>query len=68
MELHARQTLLAEGCRGSCSEEVMKKFNLRENADPQTYGLGLKEVATNLHQGDIIFNGKLRNVLFFLSL
>ena len=44
MELRARQTLFAEGCRGSCSEEVMKKFNLRSNAQPQTYGLGVKEV------------------------
>lgn len=44
MELRAKQTLFAEGCRGSCSEEVMKKMNLRENSCPQTYGLGLKEV------------------------
>ena len=44
MELHARQTLFAEGCRGSCSEEVMGKFNLRDGVEPQTYGLGLKEV------------------------
>ena len=44
MELRARVTLFAEGCRGSCSESVMKKFNLREGKDVQTYGLGLKEV------------------------
>ncbi|EGD80525.1 dehydrogenase [Salpingoeca rosetta] len=44
MELRARQTLFAEGCRGSCSEEVMKQFNLREGVQPQTYGLGVKEV------------------------
>eukprot|EP00043_Microstomoeca_roanoka_P002362 m.37892 g.37892 ORF g.37892 m.37892 type:complete len:613 (-) comp11437_c0_seq1:242-2080(-) len=44
MELRARQTLFAEGCRGSCSEEVMKKFNLREGKQPQTYGLGVKEI------------------------
>eukprot|EP00730_Choanoeca_flexa_P009187 TRINITY_DN12603_c0_g3_i1.p1 TRINITY_DN12603_c0_g3~~TRINITY_DN12603_c0_g3_i1.p1 ORF type:complete len:633 (+),score=160.83 TRINITY_DN12603_c0_g3_i1:275-1900(+) len=44
MELHARQTLFAEGCRGSCSEEVMAKFGLRDGVEPQTYGLGLKEV------------------------
>ena len=44
MELRARQTLFAEGCRGSCSEEVMKKFDLRKDAQPQTYGLGVKEV------------------------
>ncbi|GLE07462.1 hypothetical protein PINS_up017773 [Pythium insidiosum] len=44
MELRARVTLFGEGCRGSCSEEIMKKFNLREGKQPQTYGLGIKEV------------------------
>jgi len=44
MEIHAKQTLFAEGARGSCSETIMKNFNLREGCDPQTYGLGLKEV------------------------
>jgi electron-transferring-flavoprotein dehydrogenase len=47
MELTARQTLLAEGCRGSLSEQAMKTFDLRKNADPQTYALGLKEVRFN---------------------
>ena len=42
--LLAKQTVFAEGCRGSCSEAVMEKYNLRENSDPQTYGLGVKEV------------------------
>uniref|UniRef100_M4C1J1 Electron transfer flavoprotein-ubiquinone oxidoreductase n=1 Tax=Hyaloperonospora arabidopsidis (strain Emoy2) TaxID=559515 RepID=M4C1J1_HYAAE len=44
MELRARVTLFAEGCRGSCSEEVMEKFNLRDGVQPQTYGIGVKEV------------------------
>ena len=44
MELQARQTVFAEGCRGSCSEEVMKTFDLRDGVQPQTYGLGIKEV------------------------
>ncbi|RLN80354.1 hypothetical protein BBJ28_00012617 [Nothophytophthora sp. Chile5] len=44
MELRARVTLFGEGCRGSCSEEVMKKYNLREGVQPQTYGIGVKEV------------------------
>jgi len=44
MELRARQTLFAEGARGSCSEEVMEKFNLRDGVQPQTYGIGVKEV------------------------
>jgi electron-transferring-flavoprotein dehydrogenase len=46
MALTARATLLAEGCRGSLSQHVMKHFKLREKggAQPQTYALGLKEV------------------------
>jgi electron-transferring-flavoprotein dehydrogenase len=44
MELRARVTLFGEGCRGSCSEEIMAKFNLRDGVQPQTYGLGIKEV------------------------
>mmetsp|Transcript_67950 Transcript_67950/g.167828 ORF Transcript_67950/g.167828 Transcript_67950/m.167828 type:complete len:636 (+) Transcript_67950:212-2119(+) len=44
MELRARQTILAEGCRGSCSEMVMDKYKLREGKDVQTYGIGIKEV------------------------
>jgi len=44
MELRGRQTLFAEGARGSCSEEVIDKFLLREGKDMQTYGIGLKEV------------------------
>lgn len=44
MELHAKVTLLAEGCRGSLTKILFEKFNLREGVDPQTYGIGLKEV------------------------
>lgn len=44
VELHARQTLFAEGARGSCSEALIKHFDLREGKSPQTYGLGIKEV------------------------
>jgi electron-transferring-flavoprotein dehydrogenase len=44
MELRGRQTLFAEGCRGSCSEDVIEKFSLREGKDMQTYGIGIKEV------------------------
>lgn len=44
-ELHARQTLFAEGARGSCSEFLMEHFQLRDDGvHPQTYGLGIKEV------------------------
>lgn len=44
MLLRARQVILAEGARGSLSGEAMSKFFLREGVDPQTYGLGIKEV------------------------
>jgi electron-transferring-flavoprotein dehydrogenase len=44
IELIARQTIFGEGCRGSCSESIMKKFDLRKDCQPQTYGLGVKEV------------------------
>jgi len=44
MHLHAKQTLFAEGCRGQLSQALMHKFNLRENCQPQTYALGLKEI------------------------
>eukprot|EP00558_Chaetoceros_sp_UNC1202_P012276 CAMPEP_0197238832 /NCGR_PEP_ID=MMETSP1429-20130617/5339_1 /TAXON_ID=49237 /ORGANISM="Chaetoceros sp., Strain UNC1202" /LENGTH=680 /DNA_ID=CAMNT_0042698099 /DNA_START=25 /DNA_END=2067 /DNA_ORIENTATION=+ len=44
VELHARQTLFAEGARGSCSEELIEHFKLREGKSAQTYGLGVKEV------------------------
>ncbi|KAI7290050.1 hypothetical protein KC315_g19938, partial [Hortaea werneckii] len=44
MEFHARCTLLAEGCHGSLTKKVAKKFDLRRDSEPQTYGLGIKEV------------------------
>ena len=44
MEFRARVTLLAEGAHGSLSKEAIRRFKLREGRDPQTYGLGLKEV------------------------
>ncbi len=44
MELHAKYTLFAEGCRGELGKLLETKFNLRDNVDPQTYGLGIKEL------------------------
>lgn len=44
MEFHARCTLLAEGCHGSLTKQVIKKYDLRRHSAPQTYGLGIKEV------------------------
>ena len=44
MHLHAKQTLFAEGCRGQLSQELMARFDLRKDAQPQTYALGIKEI------------------------
>lgn len=44
MEFHARVTLLAEGCHGSLTKQVINKYDLRRDSEAQTYGLGLKEV------------------------
>jgi electron-transferring-flavoprotein dehydrogenase len=44
MELRATYTLFGEGCRGSLSKQLMEKFHLRDGVDPQTYGLGIKEL------------------------
>ena len=44
MELRAKYTLFAEGCRGSLSKQLMQRFNLRDGRDPQTYGIGIKEL------------------------
>lgn len=44
MEFRAKVTLLAEGAHGSLSKEAIRRFGLREGKDPQTYGIGVKEV------------------------
>jgi electron-transferring-flavoprotein dehydrogenase len=44
MELRARYTLFAEGCRGSLSKQLMARFNLCDGCEPQTYGIGIKEL------------------------
>lgn len=44
IELHAKHTVLAEGCRGSLSKQLIKKFKLDKLSQCQTYGLGVKEV------------------------
>ena len=44
MALRAKYTLFAEGCRGHLGKALEQRFDLREGVDPQTYGLGLKEL------------------------
>jgi electron-transferring-flavoprotein dehydrogenase len=59
MELHARQTIFAEGCRGSLSKILSEKFNLRKDSEPQTYGIGVKElweVAPSQHKKGLVMH------------
>jgi electron-transferring-flavoprotein dehydrogenase len=44
MELHAKYTLFAEGCRGHLGKQIEQKFDLHKDADPQVYGIGIKEL------------------------
>lgn len=44
VELHARQTVFAEGCHGSLTKTLISRYDLRKDSDPQTYGLGIKEL------------------------
>lgn len=44
MELWARQTVFAEGCRGSLSQQIIQQFQLDRHSDPQSYGIGIKEI------------------------
>src|SRR5512139_2812989 len=42
IELHGKYTFFAEGCRGHLAKQLMERFRLRENCDPQVYGIALK--------------------------
>jgi len=42
--LRAKQTIFAEGCRGSLTKTLFARYDLTQHSDPQTYGLGIKEV------------------------
>ncbi len=44
IDIRARLTILAEGCRGSLAKKAMERFGLREGVQPQTFGLGIKEL------------------------
>ncbi|MGE5171445.1 MAG: electron transfer flavoprotein-ubiquinone oxidoreductase [Rudaea sp.] len=61
MELCARYTLFAEGCRGSLSQALMHRFALRDGVDPQKYGIGIKElwqVAPERHQPGLVLHSQ----------
>lgn len=44
MELHAKYTVFSEGCRGNLGKQLIEKFELDKDCDPQHYGLGFKEI------------------------
>jgi len=44
IELRGKYTLIAEGARGSLTKQLLKKFNLEANCEPQKFGIGLKEI------------------------
>ncbi len=44
VKIFGKMTLLAEGCRGSLTKQIVKRFNLDQGRSPQTYGMGIKEI------------------------
>ena len=59
IEIRAKYTILGEGCRGHLGKQIIKKFNLSENKDPQHYGIGFKEVwkiKPELHQEGLVIH------------
>jgi electron-transferring-flavoprotein dehydrogenase len=60
MELHAKYTLFAEGCRGHLGKQLIEKFKLDEGRDPQHYGIGIKEIwqiDPDKHQEGLVIHG-----------
>jgi electron-transferring-flavoprotein dehydrogenase len=59
MELHAKYTLFAEGARGHLGKQLMTKFDLNKDKDPQTYAIGIKElweIDPKLHQPGLVIH------------
>jgi electron-transferring-flavoprotein dehydrogenase len=57
MELHAKYTFFAEGSRGHLGKQLMSRFKLDQGRDPQTYGIGIKElweIDPKLHQPGLV--------------
>jgi electron-transferring-flavoprotein dehydrogenase len=60
MELHAKYTLFAEGCRGHLGKQLIRKFSLDAGKDPQHYGLGIKEIweiPPERHEEGLVIHG-----------
>ena len=57
MELHAKYTVFSEGCRGQLGKQLIQQFKLDQDADPQHYGIGIKElwdIDPALHQEGLV--------------
>ena len=58
-DLKAKVTILAEGTRGSLTKELINKFDLAKDRNPQTYGVGVKELwevpSGRIAQGEVIY-------------
>src|SRR5258708_2118364 len=58
-DLNAKVVILAEGARGSLTKQLIQKFDLARNANPQTYGVGVKELwevpAGRIAPGEVIY-------------
>ena len=57
--IKAKYTVLSEGCRGHLGKDVINKFNLSDNKDPQHYGIGFKEVwklKENIHEPGLVMH------------
>ncbi|NNM00048.1 MAG: electron transfer flavoprotein-ubiquinone oxidoreductase [Gammaproteobacteria bacterium] len=60
IELHAKYTVFAEGCRGQLGKELLARFDLTAGRDPQHYGIGLKElweVPEEQHRPGLVVHG-----------
>jgi len=59
MELRAKYTLFAEGSRGHLGKQLISQFQLDRSADPQSYGIGIKElweIAPDKHQPGLVIH------------
>src|SRR6195256_1634141 len=57
IELHSKYVLIAEGARGSLAKELIAKFGLDKNREPQKFGIGLKElwrIEPSLHRPGLV--------------
>ncbi|KZZ50648.1 MAG: electron transfer flavoprotein-ubiquinone oxidoreductase [Saccharospirillaceae bacterium] len=60
MELRAKYTIFAEGCRGHLGKQLISEFKLDEGKDPQHYGIGIKElwdINPELHEEGLVLHG-----------